>query len=98
MSIEKLSEFFKKHNKTVNINTIIRELKIDYKDVDTLLNLLYELEKKGEIYKDSDDTYMHVPNEFYLKHGVLEHSNKNNFYINFFIITVWMWKRWTTDS
>lgn len=81
MTLEQLSKLFKRCKKQLSITDILKELNLPYKDVDMLLNLLYELEKKGEIYKDKDDLYMHVPCEFYLKHGIVERSNKNNCYV-----------------
>jgi len=81
MTCEQLSKFFNKYHKKISVKNLLKELGLEYKDMDMLLNLLYELEKKGEVYRDKDNLYMHVPCEFYLKHGVLERSNKNNCYI-----------------
>jgi len=74
-------DFFKQYNKKISINDLIKHLKIDYKEYENILDSLYDLEKEGFLYKDEYDLYMRTPKEFYLKHGIINCSNKNNCYI-----------------
>lgn len=76
-----LYNFFNKYDKKININKLVKKLEISSKDLEELLSNLYSLEKKGYLFRDENDFYMRVPKDFYLKHGILERSNKNNCYI-----------------
>ena len=79
---ESLDKFFQVYKKPISISEIIKKIKINDKQIPILEQNLYELEVDGKIYCDKNKMYMHVPKEFYLYHGVLKNSNKNQMYIN----------------
>jgi len=78
---EVLDKFFKTYKKKIKVAELIKILKIDFNYTDEIQKSLYELEKTGKIYKDEFDFYIHVPKDFYLKHGSIKKSNRGNYYI-----------------
>ncbi len=76
-----LSNFFANTNKPVSIKDIILKFKLNDSDYENLQEELFQLEKNGEIIKDKMGNFMHVPDDFYLKHGVIRISKKEHYYI-----------------
>lgn len=79
---EVLDKFFKVYNKQIEMKEIIKKFEIKEDMISTLEQVLYELEKEGKIYCDENNFYMHVPEEFYLYHGIIKLSNANQEYIS----------------
>ena len=77
---DKVENFFEHHKQQVRVERLIRFFEIDKDDIDTLLDILYDLEREGKIIYDHY-TYMHVPSDFCYYCGVLNISNSNQFYI-----------------
>lgn len=79
---EKIDLFFSTYKKEISVNKLINILKIKEEEYSILLDILYELEKEGKIYCLEEDKYIHIPSDFYLYHGTIQCSAKNNFYLN----------------
>ena len=81
MELEKvLEEFFTKHTKKYTATELARKFELTENELNLFYNALYNLEKQGKIYLDDYGYYMHVPEQFYLKHGLLHISNKGSYY------------------
>lgn len=78
---EKIDQFFKSYKKQISIDELIKKFDIKKDEVNLLLDVLYNLERAGKIFYDDNQTYMHVPKEFYLCHGILHKSNTDQFFI-----------------
>ena len=79
---QKLEEFFQLRKYEIKVSDLVRMLNLDSKEVSTLIEELYNLEKEGKIYYTDRQTYIYVPKENYLYHGVIRKSNKNKYYID----------------
>ena len=78
----KLTDFFEKYKKEININELVSKFKVSDVEQDIFLDSIYELEQEGKIIGNDNGNYIHVPKEFYLYEGILKKSSKNNLYIN----------------
>jgi len=79
---EKIDLFFSAYKKEISVKKLLTLFKIKDDEYETLLDVLYKLEKEGKIYCLEDDKYMHIPTDFYLYHGTVQCSAKNKYYLN----------------
>lgn len=77
----KINEFFKKCKKDISIRKLISIFNIQDSETNLLIDVLYELEKEGQIICLDNNNYIHVPEHYYLHHGKIQKSSKNNYYI-----------------
>lgn len=77
----RLEEFFKKYKKSITIDELIKKFDVEEENIKSLINSIYELEKEGKIIGTDDGYYTHVPKDYYLFHGEIKISSKNNYYI-----------------
>ena len=77
---EILNNFFRKYKKQITIKDLIKKLEINRDEIDYLLDTLYELESEGKIILDNE-SYMYVPENFYLSIGTITKSKSNNYYV-----------------
>lgn len=77
----RLEEFFKKYKKSITIDKLIKKFDVEEENIKSLINSIYELEKDGKIIGTEDGYYTHVPKDYYLFHGEIKISSKNNYYI-----------------
>ena len=75
-------ERLKKIKKKQTLTTLKKILKIKTEEEsDALIQELYHLELEGKIYYDEYGYISVVPHEFYLAHGILKKSHRQNYYI-----------------
>lgn len=79
---QKLENFFELYRKEINITELIRKFNIERSEYSSLIDALYQLECQGKIYGSETGDYIHVPSDFYLHHGSLKMSSKNNYYLS----------------
>lgn len=78
-----LDNFFKSYKKAISFYQLMRVLDVKAEDKHILERCLYQLQIQGKVYQDEYGNYLHVSQEFYLKSGFVNVSNKGNFYIVF---------------
>lgn len=79
--LDSLDNFFKSYKKAISFYQLMKMLDIKAEDKHLLERGLYQLQTQGKVYQDEYGNYMHVSEEFYLKSGFVNLSNKGNFYI-----------------
>ena len=82
MCKQKLEEFFNHYKKEISLNSLISMFKLNNKEIDLVINYLYELELEGKILKLENGNYIHISENYYLVKGELKKSSKNKFYVN----------------
>ena len=76
-----LRDFFVRYGKPIKVDSLMKRLSIEKKYVSEVFDDLYELEKEGVVICVDAQSYMSVPDDFYLYHGILNKSNSNQYYI-----------------
>ncbi len=78
---KKLEEFFATHNKIYEISTLEKIFNINSFNRVSFYNCLNDLEIRGKIFCLNNKSFVHVPEDSYLKSGCLMESNQGNYYI-----------------
>lgn len=78
---KKIEMFFLKNKKIYPLNQLEKIFKINDFNRVKFYNCLNELEMQGKIFCLEGKSFVHVPEESYLKSGCLMQSNQGNYYI-----------------
>ena len=66
MCKQKLEEFFNHYKKEISLNSLISMFKLNNKEIDLVINYLYELELEGKILKLENGNYIHISENYYI--------------------------------
>ena len=78
---ERLEIFFKNTKKSYSIEKLIKLFKVPTSEIMSLLDALYEIEKKCLIYFNEEQEYVSIDENFFYRYGELQKSKRNNYYI-----------------
>lgn len=80
---DKIELYFSNHYQEIKVSKLIKLFNISNDDIYLLEDILFNLECNGKIiYNEETDAYMHVAEDYYLEHGIVDKSTKEHYFIH----------------
>ena len=80
---DKIELYFSNHYQEIKVSKLIKLFNIRNDDIYLLEDILFNLECNGKIfYNEETDAYMHVAEDYYLEHGIVDKSAKEHYFIH----------------
>lgn len=80
---EELENYFAHNRQSITIKKLLAHFNVSDSDIDNFLTELINLEEQGKVLVYDNDYCLPIGEDFYLKHGIVKQSNRDNLYIDY---------------